>query len=91
MERGTRVFSGVQLLRVEEDGPVVRADVFGGEEPLVMGEVEFRIDDPTEYRRVFHTFKTWEGNSSLLTLVEGEDGVVTLVNEADAFNSAVNG
>ncbi len=90
LERGARVIPGVQLLRVEQDGPVVRADVFGGNEPAVVGEVEFRIDDPTEYRRVVQTFRAWEGNANMLTLVQGEDGVVTLVDEGEAFNSAVN-
>lgn len=91
MESGARVIAGVQLLRVEQDGPVVRADVFGGNEAAVVGEVEFRIDDPTEYRRVVQTFRAWEGNANMLTLVEGEDGIVTLVDEGDAFNSALNG
>lgn len=52
-QKGSRVVPGVQVLRVEQDGPAVMADIFGGENPLVMGEVEFRIDDPTEHQRVY--------------------------------------
>lgn len=91
MEQGSRVIPGVQVLRVEQDGPVLTADVFGGEEAVVVGEVEFRIDDPAEHERVFRTFKEWEDKSSVLTLVEGEDGVVTLLDEATAFGSAMEG
>ncbi len=91
MQPGSRVIPAVQVLRVEQDGPVLRADVFGGEDPAVMGEVEFRIDDPTEHERVFRTFKEWEENANVLTLVEGEDGVITLLDEASAFTSAMEG
>ncbi len=82
---------GVQVLRVEQDGPAVTADIFGGDNPLVMGEVEFRIDDPIEHQRVYRTFKEWEGKANLLTLVEGEDGVVTLLDEAGTFASSMEG
>lgn len=91
MEQGSRVIPGVQVLRVEQDGPIVTADVFGGENPAVMGEVEFRIDDPAEHERIFRTFKEWEDNANVLTLVEGEDGVITLLDEGSAFTSAMEG
>lgn len=91
MEQGSRVIAGVQVLRVEQDGPVLTADVFGGEEAVVLGEVEFRIDDPAEQERVFRTFKQWEDNANVLTLVEGEDGVITLLDEATTFSSAMEG
>ncbi|MDQ4068078.1 MAG: hypothetical protein M3203_01155 [Actinomycetota bacterium] len=72
---------GVQLVRVETDGPEITADVFGGEEPVVMAEVVFRTDDSNEHQRLVRTFAKWEDQGTPLTLVHGEDGVVTLLDE----------
>ncbi len=88
MHPETNVIPGVQLVHVEADGPQVTADVFGGEEPVIMAEVVFRVDDPSEHRRLVRTFETWEGQARCLTLVQGEDGVVTLVDEDGGFESA---
>lgn len=91
MERGPHVVPAVQVVRVEADGPMVSADVFGGEDGVIMGEVVFRIEDPAEHERVLRTFREWEGSASPVTLIEGEDGVVTLVDEARAFGPGIEG
>ncbi|HET9442050.1 MAG TPA: hypothetical protein VFO65_01935 [Acidimicrobiales bacterium] len=81
----------VQVVHVEADGTTVSADVFGGEDGVIMGEVVFRIEDPVERARVLRTFREWEGSACPVTLIEGEDGVVTLVDEARAFGTAIEG
>ncbi len=85
----TQVVPDVQLVRVETEGPVVTADVFGGDDPVVVGEVVFHVDDPAEHQRVVRTFQEWESEQRLVTLVQGDDGVVTVVDERDAFKKAV--
>ena len=81
MQDETNLIPGVQLVHVETDGPEITADVFGGEEPVVMAEVVFRTDDTTEHQRLVRTFERWESEATPLTMVHGEDGVVTLVDE----------
>jgi hypothetical protein len=81
MQGETNLIPGVQLVHVETDGPEITADVFGGGEPVVMAEVVFRTDDTSEHQRLMRTFEQWESQATPLTLVEGEDGVVTLVDE----------
>lgn len=83
------MIQGVQLLHVEIDGPDVTADVFGGDEPGVMAEIVFRIDDPIEHQHLVRTFEAWERQARRLTLVEGKDGVITLVDEDGALYSAL--
>ncbi len=85
MQGETNLIPGVQLVHVETDGPDITADVFGGEEPVVMAEVVFRTDDATEHQRLVRTFEKSEDQATPLTLVQGEDGVVTLVDEEAAF------
>ncbi len=85
----TQVVPDVQLVRVEAEGPMVTADVFGGDDPVVVGEVVFHVADPAEQERVVRTFQEWESEQRLVTLVQGDDGVVTVVDERDAFRRAV--
>ncbi len=89
MQGEAKVIPGVQLVRIDMDGPEITADVFGGNEPVVMAEVVFSVEDPVDHERLAHTFKKWEDQAKPLTLVEGEDGVVTLVDEDDAFGGAL--
>ena len=81
MQGETNLIPGVQLVHVETDGSEITADVFGGEEPVVMAEVVFRTDDTYEHQRLVRTFERWESEATPLTMVQGEDGVVTLVDE----------
>jgi hypothetical protein len=81
--------SGVQLLHVEKNGQEVSADLIGGEDPVVMAEIVFHADDTTEHQRLVQTFETWEEKATPLTLVTGEDGVITLVDEDGTFESAL--
>ncbi len=87
MRGDATVIPGVQLVHVEMDGQEVTADVFGGNEPVVMAEVVFRVDDPVDHERLVETFERWEDQARPLTLVQGEDGVITLVDEGGAFGS----
>ena len=89
MQGEVTVVPGVQLVHVETDGPEITADVFGGGEPVVMAEVVFCIDDPVERQRLVRTFEAWQGEGKPLTLVQGRDGVVSLVDERGAFGSAL--
>ena len=88
MQGEVTVVPGVRLVHVEPRGREITADVFGGE-PVVMAEIVFRIDDPAELQRLVRTFEAWEGESKPLTLVQGRDGVVTLVDEIGAFRSGL--
>ena len=81
MQGETNLIPGVQLVHVETDGSEITADVFGGEEPVVMAEVVFRTDDTSEHQRLVRTFERWKSEATPLTMVQGEDGVVTLVDE----------
>ncbi len=81
MQGESNLIPGIQLVHVEMDGAELTADIFGGEEPVVMAEIVFRADDSTEYARLARTFEKWEEEATPLTLVQGEDGVVTLVDE----------
>ncbi len=90
MEGEANVIEGVQLLHVDVDGSEVTADLIGGEDPVVMVEIVFRTDDPQEYQRLVRTFEGWEHRATPLTLIQGEDGVVTLVDEEGTFQSAVS-
>ena len=85
----TVVIRGVQIVHVAVDGPEITADVFGGVEPVVAAEVAFRLDDPDEHHRLLQTFLAWERQARPLTLVHGRDGVITLVDEDGAFESAL--
>lgn len=89
MKGGTNVIPGIQLVHVESQGVEVTADVFGGDDPVIMAEVVFRVDDPVEHQHVVRTFREWEGQGRVLTLVRGTDGVVTLLDEDAAFDSAL--
>lgn len=89
MQGEANVIQGVQLLHVETDGPQVTADLIGGEDPVVMAEIVFRTDDSSEHQRLVQTFQKWEGQATPLTLVQGEDGVITLVDEDGTFESAL--
>ncbi len=89
MEGEAKVIQGVQLLHVEMDGPEVTADLIGGEDPVIMAEIVFRTDDSIEHQRLVRTFEKWEAQATPLTLVQGEDGVITLVDEDGAFESAL--
>ncbi len=77
---------GVQLVHVDTDGPEITADVYGGEEPVAMAEVDFRTLDSNEYRHLLRTFEKWEPEAAPLTLVQGADGVATLVDEEVALH-----
>ncbi len=90
MEGEANVIEGVQLLHVNMDGSEVTADLIGGEDPVVMAEIMFRTDDSLEYQRLVRTFEAWEQQATPLTLIQGEDGVVTLVDEEGTFQSAVS-
>jgi hypothetical protein len=79
--RDVDVVTGVQLLGIESDGTVVSADVFGGEDPVIVDEVAFAIDDPVERTRTLQTLKRWRDESTLLTFLHNEDGSVTLLDE----------
>lgn len=85
----TVVIPGVRIVHVETEGAEITADVFGGDGTVVVAEVVFRLDDTLEHLRLLHTFVTWERNARPLTLVQGRDGVVTLVDESGAFDSAL--
>lgn len=89
MKDAVNVVPGVQLVHVSTDGREVTADVFGGDERVVVAEVVFCIEDPVEHQRVVSTFWTWEDQARPLTLVQGEDGVVSLVDEDGVFESAL--
>ena len=79
---------GVQVVHIEQDGEVIVADVIGCGEPVIMAEIVFRADDDAEHRHLVSIFQWWEGAATPLTMVEGEDGVVTLVDEAETFRAA---
>ncbi len=83
------VIQGVQLLHVELNGAEVTADLIGGHDPVIMAEIVFRMDDSMEHERLVQTFETWEDQATPLTLVQGEDGVITLVDEDGIFQSAL--
>ena len=89
MHDKAEVIQGVQLLHVEKNGQEVSADLIGGEDPVVMAEIVFHADDTTEHQRLVQTFETWEAKATPLTLVTGEDGVITLVDEDGTFESAL--
>lgn len=89
MHGEANVVQGVRLVHIDVDGSEVTADVFGGDDPVVMAEVVFRIDDATEQELLVQTFQAWERRSTALTLVHGEDGVVSLVDEDGAFQAAL--
>ncbi len=55
-----------------------------------MVEIVFRTDDSAEHQRLVRTFEKWEDEATPLTLVQGEDGVITLVDEDGTFR-AVSG
>ena len=86
MKGKATVIPGVQLLHIERDGPEVCADLFGGDDLVIMAEIVFRADDSAEHRRLVQTFETWEANATPLTLVQGEDGVVTLLADDGTSN-----
>ena len=88
MEGHAHVIADVQVVHIEQDGRVLVADLVGSGEPVIMAEVEFRSGDDAEHRQLVETFQRWEGAATPLTLVEGEDGVVTLVDEDDLFRAA---
>ena len=56
------VIEGVQLMHVETDGAEVTADLFGGEDPVIMAEIVFRTDDAMEQQRLVRTFGKWRRN-----------------------------
>ncbi len=85
--RDVDVVAGVQLVGVESDGSVVSADVFGGEDPVIVGEVAFPTEDPVEHSRTLRMLTRWRDESTLLTFVHGEDGSVTLLDEGWAFDA----
>jgi hypothetical protein len=88
MQGDANVIQGVQLLHVETDGDEVTADLIGGKDPVIMAEIVFRMDDSLEHERLARTFAKWESQATPLTLVQGEDGVITLVDEDGIFESA---
>ncbi len=57
---------------------------------MIMVEIVFRTDDSAEHQRLVRTFEKWEDEATPLTLVQGEDGVITLVDEDGTFR-AVSG
>jgi hypothetical protein len=89
MDGEANVIGGVQVVHVEKDGPEVVADLISSGEPVLMAEVVFHSDDDTQHQRLVQTFERWEVEATPLTLVEGEDGVVTLVDEEGTFQSAL--
>lgn len=89
MATRAEVVPDVQLVHVETEGDVVTADVFGGTDLLIVGEVSFHIHDPEARRRVEAQFRRWANDGNLLTFVHGEDGQVTFVDEAGSFDSAM--
>ena len=88
MQEAARVVPGVHLVHVAVDGPEVTADVFGSE-PVVMAEVAFTVEDVNERRRLVRTLDLWNRLSRRLTLIQGEDGVVSLVDEEGVFDAAL--
>jgi hypothetical protein len=88
MEGEANVIAGVQVIHLETAGPELVADLIGSGEPVVMAEVVFRSEDRAEHQRLLRTFAKWEGEATPLTLVEGEDGMVTLFDEEGTFESA---
>lgn len=89
MHGEANVIQGVQLLHIDNDGGEVTADLIGGESPVVMAQIVFRTEDSMEHQRLLRTFEKWEAQATPLTLVQGEDGVVTLVDEDGTFESAL--
>ena len=88
MHDEANVIAGVQVVHVEHDGPELVADLIGSGEPVIMAEVVFRAEDDVQHQHLVGTFERWEGEATPLTLVEGEDGVVTLVDEDGTFQAA---
>lgn len=89
MRGESNVIQGIQLLHVEMDGTEVTADFIGGRDPVLMAEIVFRTDDSLDQARLLRTFEKWEDEATPLTLVQGEDGVVTLIDEDGTFRSAM--
>ena len=61
------------------------------EETASSGAAGFRLPRDgrsAEHRHLVETFQRWEGAATPLTLVEGEDGVVTLVDAEAPFRAA---
>ncbi|HEX2043943.1 MAG TPA: hypothetical protein VHF24_15035 [Acidimicrobiales bacterium] len=81
------MIQGVQLLHVEMNGAEVTADLIGGRDPVIMAEIVFHMDDSMEHQRLVRTFEKWEDQATPLTLVQGEDGVITLVDEDGTLES----
>lgn len=90
MAARARLVPGVQLVHVQSDGEVLSVSVFGGEE-AVMAELSFPIPDPLEHHRALRACTRWASEARPVTLVEGVDGVVTLVDDRDALNELSEG
>jgi hypothetical protein len=88
MDGRANVIADVQVVHIEQEGRELVADLIGSSEPVVMAEVMVRSADDREHREVVAMFERWEGAATPLTLVEGEDGVVTLVDAEAPFRAA---
>lgn len=87
MDGEANVIPGVQVVHLEKSGPDVVADLIGTGEPVVMAEIVFRTDDVLERQRLVRTIERWEDEATPLTIVEGEDGVVSIFDEDGTFRS----